>query len=195
MPVYTDQLQRAVAIPFPPQRIVSLVPSQTELLHALGLENEVVGITKFCVQPKEWHQTKERIGGTKNINLQKLRSLRPDLVIANKEENTREQVEELAKEFPVWISDVNNLADALSMINSLGEITGKQQTANELLSAIKIAFAQLQTLHPTPRVAYLIWKDPYMTIGGDTFIHHLLQQAGFQNVFASRQRYPVITLE
>src|SRR5687768_9151412 len=112
MPFFTDQLNRTIELTARPTRIVSLVPSQTELLYDLGLEPEVVGITKFCVHPERWFREKTRIGGTKNINLEKLASLQPDLVIANKEENVREQVEALAEQFPVWVSDVNTLADA-----------------------------------------------------------------------------------
>lgn len=195
MPFFTDQLNRTITILSPPARIVSLVPSQTELLHSLGLEQEVVGITKFCVHPKEWHQTKERIGGTKNVNLQKVRSLQPNLVIANKEENTREQIEELAEEFPVWVSDVNTLGEALEMIRQIGAIVHRKAAAETLASAIQTAFDKLVIPAKKLRIAYLIWKDPYMTVGGDTFIHHLLQKAGFQNVFSSLQRYPVITVE
>src|SRR5690242_8685952 len=106
--LFTDMMGRDVHIPFPPKRIVSVVPSQTELLHYLGLEDEVVGITKFCVHPEEWFRNKERIGGTKKLNIDKIRELKPDLIIANKEENEQEQIEELAKEFPVWISDIQN---------------------------------------------------------------------------------------
>src|SRR5215213_9070876 len=106
MPLFTDQLSRNVEIIRSPKRIITVLPSQTELLYDLGLRDEVIAITKFCVHPKEWFQTKMRIGGTKQLNLQKIRDLKPDLILANKEENTREDIEELAKDFPVWISDV-----------------------------------------------------------------------------------------
>ena len=195
MPFYTDQIHRTVEIPFPPKRIISLVPSQTELLSALGLENEVVGITKFCVHPEEWFRSKERIGGTKNLNTEKILALQPDLVIANKEENVQEQVEELSRHVPVWVSDVNNLEDAYAMMQSLGEITNRKQTATKLVNDIRNSFNQLQTPNTKPQSAYLIWKDPYMTVGGDTFIHHLLEKAGFQNLFADRLRYPSITID
>jgi ABC-type Fe3+-hydroxamate transport system substrate-binding protein len=100
MSVYIDQLNREVIIKEKPCRIISLVPSQTELLFDLGLEDEIIGITKFCVHPREWFNTKTRVGGTKNIHLQKIKELNPDLIIANKEENVQEQIEELAKAFP-----------------------------------------------------------------------------------------------
>src|SRR5215217_2815309 len=113
MPLYTDQLGRPVQIVTNPKRIVSLVPSQTELLFDLKLEKEVIAITKFCVHPQQWFRSKDRIGGTKSLNLEKIKTLRPDLILANKEENVKQQVEELAKDCAVWISDINNLQDAL----------------------------------------------------------------------------------
>lgn len=194
MPHFTDQLNRTVSIPFPPKRIISLVPSQTELLYDLGLEDEVIGITKFCVHPQKWFREKQLIGGTKNTHLEKVVSLQPDLIIANKEENVKEQVEELARNFPVWTSDVNNLDDALQMIEDIGAITGKQEIAGEIAANIRSRLHQLQTTTPKRQTAYLIWKDPYMTVGGDTFIHHMLQKAGFQNVFQNKTRYPEINI-
>src|SRR5215213_12039432 len=113
---FTDMMGNQVAVSYPPQRIISLVPSQTELLYDLGLDSEVIGITKFCVHPEKWFRTKTRIGGTKQLHLNKIKELQPDLIIANKEENAREQVEAIAKHFPVWVSDINNLKDALEMI-------------------------------------------------------------------------------
>src|SRR5215210_2609018 len=115
MPHYTDQIFRSVILPDSPQRIISLVPSQTELLYTLGLDKEVAGITKFCVHPKHWFKTKERVGGTKQVNIEKIKALEPDLILANKEENVKEQIEELAKYFPVWISDVADLPSAFEM--------------------------------------------------------------------------------
>ena len=194
MPLFTDQLNRLVNIPALPQRIISLVPSQTELLYDLGLEPEVVGITKFCVHPQKWFREKTRIGGTKTIHMEEVASLQPDLIIANKEENVKEQVEELAKSFPVWISDVNNLNDALKMIVSFGAITGKKETADSIANNVCNRFIQLQHLGTKIQTAYLIWKDPYMTIGGDTFIHAMLESAGFRNIFSNHTRYPQITI-
>ena len=196
MPYYIDQLNRQVTIKEKPFRIVSLVPSQTELLHHLGLEKEVVGITKFCVHPAQWFKTKTRIGGTKNVDIQKVKELQPDIIFANKEENVQEQVEQLASDFPVWVSDVNTVDDALRMINSIGEITGKTKQAETLILKIKEGFADIAvpaSNHQLP-AAYLIWRNPYMTAGGDTFIHHILTEAGFQNIFQHRGRYPEITV-
>lgn len=195
MPLVTDQLSRSVAIKNNPKRIVSVVPSQTELLFHLGLHDNVIGITKFCVHPQEWFRTKTRVGGTKTLNIEKIKSLQPDLIIANKEENLREQVDQLAMDCPVWISDVNTLNDALTMITSVGDVTGKKKEAQTIASSIADAFARLAKPSPPLRTAYLIWREPYMTVGGDTFINDMLDKAGFENVFHHRKRYPVLSLD
>jgi ABC-type Fe3+-hydroxamate transport system substrate-binding protein len=190
MPVFTDQLGNKINLPHTPERIISLVPSQTELLFDLGLENEVVGITKFCIHPHQWFETKTRIGGTKNLNIELIHQLKPDLLIANKEENTKDQVEVLSAFYPVWVSDVNNLQDALQMIQMVGDITGTSIKAMQLVSEINNEFNKTAHNPSPPTAAYLIWKDPYMVAGGDTFINAMLQAAGFKNAFQNLSRYP-----
>jgi len=194
MAVYTDQLGRKIELDYTPKRIISLVPSQTELLHNLGLEEEVIGITKFCVHPQQWFRHKMRIGGTKRLNIGKIKNLQPDLIIANKEENTREEIEELAMHFPVWISDVKNLKDAYSMILSIGDMVNKNKTSQKLVSDIQKNFFALTPSAFKLKTCYLIWREPYITVGGDTFINDMLKQAGFQNIFANKIRYPEITI-
>lgn len=193
---FTDQAGREVIVSDIPRRIVSLVPSQTELLYDLGLGDKVTGITKFCVHPEEWFRTKPRVGGTKTVDIEKVLSLKPDLVIANREENVKEQIEELAGKVPVWVSDVNNLEDAYNMIAETGKITGHETQADQLVSKIREAFQATDALsnktEPVP-CAYLIWKDPYMTVGGDTFIHDMLTKCGLNNVFGNRNRYPQLS--
>jgi ABC-type Fe3+-hydroxamate transport system substrate-binding protein len=116
MSIYTDQLGRSIQLAAVPSRIISLVPSQTELLYSLGLDQQVVGITKFCVHPNTWFREKTRVGGTKTIKMDVIQQLQPDLIIANKEENVKEQIEELARHYPVWTSDINDLSDAFDMM-------------------------------------------------------------------------------
>lgn len=186
-------------MPDPNLRIVSLVPSITELLYSLGLSEQVVGITKFCVHPNEWFTTKTRIGGTKNIHIEKIKSLTPTLVIANKEENVKEQVESITAFTRVHLTDVSNYEDAIKMIEEIGLITDTTEKAAELIHTINSHFAELYELSNTQQLqstpcAYLIWQDPYMTIGGDTYINDLLNKIGFVNVFANHSRYPAITL-
>lgn len=196
MPLYTDQTGRKVEIPFPPKRIVSLVPSQTEYLAALGLEEEVVGITKFCTLPESWYQNKERIGGTKNLRIDLIRNLKPDLIIANKEENKLEQIEMLEDRFPVWASDVTDLPTALVMMRQIGEITGKSKEAAKISSKISTGFEALPQLIAGKTVLYLIWQQPWMAAGKHTFIDDVLQRLGLINLAAQGDnRYPVIPSE
>ncbi len=190
---FSDQCGFTITITNPPLRIVSIVPSQTELLYHLGVD--VAGITRFCIHPAEWFRTKPRVGGTKQVDINRVAKLNPQLILANREENVQEQVNALRQLAPVWTSDISNLATALDMILQVGSITGTDQHAKELADNIRLRFAAMQRpTHPL-RVAYLIWREPYMTVGHDTFIHALLQEAGMQNVFADKTRYPVITID
>lgn len=186
------------SILYTPTRIVSLVPSITALLHALGLEKETIGITKFCVHPDHWFRNKIRVGGTKNVDIHKIASLKPDLIIANKEENIKEQIEALAADYPVLLTDVNNLEEALAMIATIGKLTNKSAPATTIIDSIEHGFAGLNNNNKSAlllKAAYLIWKDPYMTVGGDTFIHNMMELAGFSNVFAQETRYPELTID
>lgn len=174
-------------------RIISLVPSQTELLHYLGLYEQVVGITRFCIRPKEWHASKPRVGGAKDVNLDKVRSLRPDLIIANREENVKEQIEALAADFQVHVTDVNDLPSALSMITEIGTLTGALAAASALEDEMTSAFDAMDPFPPLT-AAYAIWNDPLMLAGNDTFIHDMMQRAGLTNVVSS-PRYPVTSID
>jgi ABC-type Fe3+-hydroxamate transport system substrate-binding protein len=193
MPVFTDQTGRTLHLDDIPRRIISLVPSQTELLSDLGLNEEVIGITKFCIHPAGWFHQKTKVGGTKELKLDIIHGLRPDLIIANKEENVKEEVGELANHYPVWVSDVNNLEDAYEMIRQIGILTDKINKSAEIIRGIKANFSQLLTPGSRRSTAYLIWRNPYMTIGGDTFIHSMLEAAGFDNIFKNLTRYPEIS--
>ncbi len=203
---YTDQMGRTVSLTKRPLRIISTVPSQTELLFHLGLENEVVGITWFCIHPSDYFRAKPKIGGTKKLNFEQIASLNPDLIIANKEENDRAQLEELAKHYPVWISDIETLDDALLMIGMLGEITDTGEKAHELCGRIIDGFAQLPVADYNRRAAYLIWRNPWMGAGNNTFIHNMLDLCGYTNVLhrfetasydaeTDSLRYPRVELE
>ena len=192
----TDQLDRTIVFKNYPVRIISLVPSQTELLYDLGLRDEVVGITKFCIHPDEWFRSKARIGGTKDLNLEKIKSLNPDLIIANKEENDENQIRLLMNDFPVWISDIRNLEDAIEMIRELSRIISKRDIGENIIEKIGLDFKILKTKNlKLISCAYLIWKNPLMTVGGDTFITEMLKYIGCNNVFAERVRYPQLIQE
>jgi len=190
---FIDQLGRNISIMGVPKRIISLVPSITELLIDLGLEKSIVGRTKFCVHPKNVLKPIPIVGGTKQVNLDRIAALKPDLIIANKEENTKAQIEELEKSYPVWISDIATFDAALNMIEGLGEILRKEASSRHIIEQSRQLQQQLK--RPQPRkVAYLIWRNPYMTIGGDTYIHDMLRLTGFENVYGTDTRYPTITL-
>ena len=191
--IFTDQLNRPITLEKPPQRIISLVPSQTELLYTLGLNEEVVGITKFCVHPSTWFREKTRVGGTKNIHRDRIDALRPDLIIANKEENLESDVEPLMADYPVWVSNIQTLEDAYNMITGIGALTNRIAAATTLVTQIKAGFAALPIRTKPVPTAYFIWRDPWMVAGGDTFIHEMLSMCGLHNVFGEQLRYPSIT--
>ncbi|MFC3158716.1 substrate-binding protein [Chryseobacterium arachidis] len=176
-------------------KVVSLVPSITEALFDLGLtENEVVGRTKFCIHPAGKVKNVAVIGGTKNINIDKIKALQPDLILANKEENIKEQVEALMDDFKVIVSNVENIEDNYYLLKNLGKLFHKEEKAQ--LFNLKIYDILYQTKIDSPiKVAYLIWKNPYMTIGSDTFIHKVLTEIGFDNIFKDQKRYPEIQTE
>lgn len=193
---FTDQLNRKIELSSPPKRIISLVPSQTELLYDLGLRDEVVGITKFCVHPEEWFRTKKRVGGTKKLDFEKIKALQPDLIIGNKEENEQLQIEELMKHYNVWMSDIYTLKDAYDMITRIGTLVGKQHEALLLKLEIESKFynlnPELLALNFQTNVAYFIWNRPFMVAGNNTFINELLKFCGLRNVFETA-RYPEVT--
>lgn len=201
MPIYTDQLNRKIELSATPKRIISLVPSQTELLYDLGLREEVVGITKFCVHPEEWFKSKVRVGGTKKYDVRKIKALEPDLILGNKEENEKEQLEHLMQNYKVWISDIYTLKDAYDMITRVGTLIGKREEAINLKLKIESGFSIFLSEHPTFNIqylktAYFIWRDPYMVAGHDTFINEMLKLCGLENIFTDKEsRYPEISSE
>ena len=200
MLVFTDQMGRKIRLHKRPERIVSLVPSQTELLYDLGAGDRIVGITKFCIHPEEWFKTKTRVGGTKKINFEIIKKLNPDLIIGNKEENEQQQMEELMLGYPLWISDIKNMTEALQMITSIGRLIEEKEKAENLALKIESGFQKLaesRTATSNIRAAYLIWYNPIMCAGRNTFINEMLDLCGFKNIFdkEATDRYPSITLD
>ena len=170
-------------------RIVSLVPSLTEYLWALGLEKEVVGITKFCIHPKAWWQHKTRVGGTKKVNFETIATLQPTLIIANKEENTKEDIELLVSKYEVLLTDIQTLDDAFFYLLEIGERVNRVEAARSLVDQIKKDFQALGPIGKGASFLYFIWKDPYFVVGPQTYIHALLSYFGLEN-FCSIERYP-----
>ncbi len=195
---FTDQLGTTHTFGRIPKRIISLVPSQTELLYDLGLEEEIVGITKFCVHPKHLKVTKQIVGGTKQVKYDKIKALQPDIIIANKEENTKEIVEELSKICPVWVTNVVTFEDNLQMISDFGKLFNKRTEAQKWNDKITFAYNDFQQFikdKPIRKVAYFIWANPYMVAGKNTFINEILTLNRFQNIYEEKGRYPEIKLE
>ncbi len=199
MQKFKDQLGTNHTFETSPKRIVSIVPSQTELLYDLGLEENIVGITKFCVHPFHLKSTITIVGGTKNVKLVKIIALQPDLIIANKEENTKEIVEELSKICPVWVTDIVTIEDNLQMISDFGKLFNKRTEAQKWINKINFAyndFQQFINLKEEKKAAYFIWANPYMVAGKNTFINEMLQLNKFKNIYANREeRYPEIIIQ
>lgn len=189
----TDQMGYKVKAPKNPTSIISLVPSQTELLFDLGVEQQISGITKFCIHPADKIKSVDKIGGTKKFNLEKIDALSPDLIIGNKEENYKDGIEKLKQKYPVWMSDITNLNEALEMISQIAELVGKKAKGEELVSEIRKGFSSISTYSPK-RVLYFIWRKPYMIAGKSTFIDEMLSTLGLVNAI-EENRYPILKPE
>jgi ABC-type Fe3+-hydroxamate transport system substrate-binding protein len=174
-----------------PQRVVSLVPSLTETLYALGAGDSVVGITDFCIFPA--NLTLPRVGGTKNPRVEEIHALSPDLVHMNLEENLARHGEAIEAFAPVFVSEPKSIGDVAVLIEQLGEIHDRIERAAELTERLQ------QELASMPRRAFTfacpIWKNPWMWCGGDTYVSRLVEAAGGVNVLAAHARYPQIGLD
>lgn len=191
--VVIDQMNRELEVPQFPKRIISLVPSQTELLYDLGLATEVVGITKFCIHPSSWRKEKTIIGGTKQFRFDTIDQLQPDLIIGNKEENYQEGIDLLAQKYPVWMSDITTLDEAYQMMIAVGGLVGRANEAQQLVEQVKGSFQNLGDF-PKKRALYFIWREPYMLAGKGTFINNMMKLANIENVI-SAARYPMLSAE
>lgn len=180
---------REVEFHFPPKRIISLVPSQTEFLVDIGAP--IIGRTKFCIHPKEKVEFIPIIGGTKNFRFDEIRNLNPDLIIGNKEENYEEGILSLEKDFPVWMSDIYTLDDSFHMMKELGTICRLETPAAEIVNHCSASTGMVKGSR-SGRVLYLIWKNPWMAAGKHTFIDHMLTHLGYENV-VTEARYPELT--
>jgi ABC-type Fe3+-hydroxamate transport system substrate-binding protein len=188
---YIDHTGYNFTLPRQPQRIISLVPSQTELLYYLGIEP--IGQTIFCFHPASKFKNSTKIGGTKNLQLSKIDQLKPDLIIGNKEENNEEQIEYLRKRYPVWLSDIKTIVDSIDMITSIGDLIGKTEQAADLSHRIEQGFDNLN-LKKKASILYIIWRGPYMAAGKDTYINSMIEASGYSNALElDTLRYPSIT--
>jgi len=179
----------------PPERIVSLVPSLTEALFAFGAGKRVVGRTRYCTQPPRAVGRVAKVGGTKKVDVEKVLSLEPDLVLAIREENSREDVEALMEAgVPALLGAPETVAGAIAF---LWEMAGRIEApmAREVIEPIERVYGRLMEKTAKPlRVFVPIWKSPYMGVGADTYAHDVLKVCGGKNVFGGRERYPEVTL-
>ena len=195
MKTLIDQIGIAHTFENIPKRIISLVPSQTELLVDLGLEDSIIGITKFCVHPIHLKFEKTIVGGTKNVNFDKIKALHPDIIICNKEENTQEIVSQLSRICEVWVTNVVTIEDNFQMIADFGSVFNCQETAKNWIQKLTDGLTDFENFisgQPKIRTAYFIWKSPYMVAGYDTFINEMMKLNHFENVMENSQRYPEI---
>ncbi|MGB3774806.1 MAG: helical backbone metal receptor [Leeuwenhoekiella sp.] len=196
---FIDQLGRSFILDHTPQRIVCLVPSLSELLVDLGLEKKLVGITKFCVHPESLRKEKTIVGGTKTVHFDRISALEPDIILCNKEENTREIVDKCANIAATHVSNIKTLEDFHTLLEHYGKLFNITQKTDLLSFKIKqkaADFSNFEKFHSRLKVFYLIWKKPYMAVGKDTFINHLLELNGFKNLALDlKGRYPEIDIE
>ncbi|AWI26241.1 ABC transporter substrate-binding protein [Flavobacterium pallidum] len=198
MPEFKDQLGHHFTFEKAPVRIVSLVPSQTELLYDLGLEDQLVGITKFCVHPFHLKSTKKIVGGTKKVHVEKIRLLQPDIIICNKEENTLEIVESLQGIAPVWVTNIITIEDSLEVILQFGNLFNRRTEARKWIDKIRFARQDFEAFvknMPQQKAAYFIWKNPWMSAGCDTFINEMMKLNHFSNIYEDKGRYPEVIIQ
>lgn len=193
----TDQIGQKLSFEKTPTRIVSLVPSQTELLVDLGLIESIVGITKFCVHPSNLRKEKTIVGGTKKVHYDRIEQLNPDIILCNKEENTKEMVDKLKNIAPVHVSDIATIEDNNTLIKQYGLLFNKETIAQDCILQINQnlkEFISIKKDQKPLKCLYLIWKNPYMAAGRGTFINHLLEINGFENTI-TKERYPEVEVD
>jgi iron complex transport system substrate-binding protein len=198
MKTLIDQIGTSHSFETAPKRIISLVPSQTELLYDLGLEDKIIGITKFCVHPYHFKSTKKIVGGTKKVHYEKIRLLNPDIIICNKEENTKEIVEQLSEICPVWVTNILTIEDNLQMITDFGQLFNCRTEAQKWNDKLAYGLQDFKTFIkdiPFKKAAYFIWKNPFMVAGSDNYINELLKLNHFTNMYLDKGRYPEIEIK
>ncbi len=179
-------------------KIISLVPSQTELLYDLGLESSIVGITKFCIHPYHLKETKMIVGGTKNINLEKIKRLKPDIILCNKEENSKEIVDQCKQITKTHVSEIYDIQDSIDLIKTYGEFFFCKKEASKIIAEINFKWTGFKSFiadKETRKAAYFIWKNPWMVAANNTFINYLLELNNFDNIYKNKERYPEVEIK
>lgn len=189
---YIDAMGRTVHVPAEPQRLVSLVPSITETLLVFGCGARLVGITDYCTEPAAAVVGKLRIGGTKNPDLAKILDLQPQLVFAVAEENRQEDVAQLAAAgIPVYVFAPCTVRDGIDLLWRIAALLHCDADVAAYIHPIEQEYADTLTCvagRRPVRVFCPIWKEPYMTISTNTYVHDILTVCGGDNIFAQRQR-------
>ena len=186
----TDHLNRTVTLSSVPKRVVSLVPSVTETIADMGFASCLVAVTRFCKYPSDVVTTLPKIGGPKKVDIQKIVDLKPDLVVAVKEENDKEQILSLMERVPVFVFDINTIGDSFDMLDRLGAIFNRSEVSARWIRRIQEKMAHYKPGRLAQKTLYIIWKKPWMAAGKSTFIGSMMQLAGFDNMISGR--YPEI---
>lgn len=195
MKTITDHLGRTVTVPDTPKRIVSICPAITSTIFEFGAGDTLVGRTEYCIFPVHEVEKVPIVGGTKQVDFARIRELNPDLIVAEKEENTKVIVQTLAKEFPVFVFEVQSIQHNERFIRDVGKLVGKEQAAADMLEKVKTSFATFPKIEGAT-AAYMIWQEPYMVVGHDTFINAVLTSMGLVNPFIDKKsRYPIIQFD
>lgn len=195
MKTVTDHLGRSVQVPKKPTRIISICPAITSTIFEFGAGETVVGRTEYCIFPKDKVEQVSIVGGTKQVDFERIRELNPDLIVAEKEENTKVIVNTLAKEFPVFVFEVQSIEQNERFIRDVGELVDKQEEAADMLEKVQTPFAKLPKL-AGKKAAYMIWQEPYMVVGHHTFINSVLAAMELKNPFIDQKsRYPIIQFD
>lgn len=189
---WIDQVNNPIFLSDTPKTLISGTPSLTETFIHCCPPHSVLARTKFCTHPRKIVTSIPKIGGTKHLHINRIIDLNPDIVILNKEENTYEDYLKISKYIPVYVSDIVDTHSLICFLNDMADIF-KLNSFSNLCFEINRNRSATRAYEDKKRVAYLIWSNPYMTVGGDTFINHMLEEAGFINIFRYINRYPEVT--
>ena len=197
MQTVKDCLGKEMSIPKNITKIVSLVPSISELIYDLNIEKKLIGVTKFCIHPKYFQIEKTVVGGVQEFDIEKIKELKPDVVFASKDENFEEEILELQKFVPVYVTDVKSVDEAKQMIVNFGELLSCRNDASKIIMKIDMQLNDLAKVTDDLLYrsgAYFVWNEPWVAAGKDTFVNSMLKLVKINNVFEDlKERYPMVT--
>lgn len=193
----TDARNKKIVFSEPPKRVVSLIPSITEALFDLGAGEAIAGVSNYCIHPAEGVKNKIKVGGQKNPDMGKIKAIHPDLIILNMEENKPEHIKFLSQHYTTWVTYPRLFRDAENLLMQLGKVFDAESRASVYADKIRISSKQLSSIRRRKiKTMYLIWRNPWMSINRDTFIHNVLELHHMENVYAKRdKRYFEVTAQ